>query len=80
MDRPRLEDGPAGGPVETERRSVTDRSALERPTLSRGHDNVAVAEVDCRGLRLAEAARTRDDRVKHRLDGGRRTADDAEYL
>ena len=44
------------------------------------HYDIAVAKHYHRVQRLAETSSTRDDRVEHGLDVGRRARDDAQYL
>jgi hypothetical protein len=44
------------------------------------HYDIAVAKHDRRVQRLAETSSTRDDRVEHCLDVGRRAADDLQHL
>src|SRR5262245_31312081 len=80
MDRPRFEHRPAGHPVAVERLSMTKGKSTEWPGVRTGHYDIAVAKHDPGVQRLAETGSTRDDRVEHCLDVGRRTRDDAQYL
>jgi hypothetical protein len=79
MDRPRFEHRPAGHPASVERLSLTEGS-IEWPGVRTGHYDLAVAKHDHRVQCLAETSSTRDDRVEHCLDVGRRVRDDAQYF
>ena len=80
MDRPRFEHRPAGHPAAVERLSLTEGKSTEWPGVRTGHYDIAVAKHDPGVQRLAETSSTRDDRVEHCLDVGRRARDDAQYL
>src|SRR5215472_3018 len=80
MDRPRFEHRPAGHPVAVERLSMTEGESTEWPGVRTGHYDIAVAKHDPGVQRLAQTSSTRDDRVEHCLDVGRRARDDAQYL
>ena len=79
MDRARFQHRPAGDPAAVDRLWLAYEKS-EGSGVRAGHHDVAIAQEDDGIQRLAEAGGAGDDRVEHRLDVGRRAADDAQDL